>query len=94
MQTVALEGKGIAEVFEAIACHQVHLAESGQGATRRRGRIAAELEAILRETLLRRLMQGLAPADIDGMVGRIAAHELDPYTAAETLLAPRPLGKY
>ena len=90
LQTVALEGKGIAEVVEAIACHQAHLAESGQGATRRRGRIAAELEAILRETLLRRLMQGLAPADIDGMVGRIAARELDPYTAAETLLAPRP----
>ncbi len=90
LQTVALEGKGIAEVVEAIACHQAHLAESGEGATRRRGRIAAELEAILRETLLRRLMQGLAPADMDGMVGRIAARELDPYTAAETLLAPRP----
>jgi len=90
LQTVALEGKGIAEVVEAIACHQAYLAESGEGATRRRGRIAAELEAILRETLLCRLMQGLAPADIDGMVGRIAARELDPYTAAETLLAPRP----
>src|SRR5512136_2878625 len=90
LQTVALEGRGIAEVAEAIAGHQAHLTESGEGATRRRGRIASELEAILRETLLRRLMQGLAPADIDGMVGRIAARELDPYTAAETLLAPRP----
>ena len=90
LQTVALEGKGIAEVAEAIARHQAHLTESGEGATRRRGRIASELEAILRETLLRRLMRGLAPADIDGMVGRIAARELDPYTAAETLLATRP----
>ena len=34
--------------------------------------------------------QGLAPADMDGMVGRFAARELDPYTAAETLRAPRP----
>ena len=90
LQTVALEGKGVAEVVEAITRHQAHLAESGEGETRRRRRIAAELEAILRETLLRRLMQGLAPADVDGMVNRIAARELDPYTAAETLLAPRP----
>jgi LAO/AO transport system kinase len=87
LQTVALDGQGIAEVVEAITRHQAHLIESGEGETRRRGRIAAELEAILRETLLRRLMQNLAPADIDGMVGRIAARELDPYTAAETLLA-------
>lgn len=89
LQTVALEGKGVAEVVEAITRHQAHLAESGQGVTRRRERIAAELEAILRETLLRHLMQGLAPADLDGMVNRIAARELDPYTAAETLLANR-----
>ncbi len=90
LQTVALEGKGVAQVVDAIARHQAHLAESGEGETRRRRRIAAELEGILRETLLRRLMQGLAPADVDGMVNRIAARELDPYTAAETLLAPCP----
>ena len=87
LQTVALEGKGIAPVLEAITRHQAHLTESGEGETRRRARIAAELVGILRETLLRRLMQGLAPADVDGMVNRIAARELDPYTAAETLLA-------
>ena len=90
LQTVALEGKGIAQVVAAITRHQAHLAESGEGEMRRRARIAAELEAILRETLLRRLVQGLAPADVDGMVKRIAARELDPYTAAETLLSPRP----
>jgi LAO/AO transport system kinase len=85
LQTVALEGKGIAAVVEAITRHQTHLAKSGEGETRRHRRIAAELLAILRETLLRRLMQGLVPADVDDMVNRIAARELDPYTAAETL---------
>ncbi len=89
LQTVALEGKGIVQVVEAITRHQAHLAESGEGETRRRARIGAELQVILRETLLHRLMQGLAPADVDGMVERIAARELDPYTAAETLLSPR-----
>jgi LAO/AO transport system kinase len=89
LQTVALEGQGITEVVEAIVRHQAYLAESGEAQTRRRARIESELEAILRETLLRRLMTGLSPADLDGMVDRIAARELDPYTAAEELLAHR-----
>jgi LAO/AO transport system kinase len=89
LQTVALDGKGIGQVMDAIAHHQTHLTESGEGETRRRGRVAAELTGILRETLLQRLMQNLVPADVDGMVKRIAARELDPYTAAETLLANR-----
>jgi LAO/AO transport system kinase len=87
LQTVALEGKGIAEVVEAIARHQAHLAESGEGQTRRRARLASELEAVLRETLLRQLMAKLDPADLAGMVDRIAERELDPYTAARKLLA-------
>jgi GTPase len=89
LQTVALEGKGIAQVVEAIARHQAHLIESGEAQTRRRARIESELEAILRETLLRRLKTGLSPADLDGMVNRIAARELDPYAAVEELLARR-----
>ena len=90
LQTVALESKGITEVVEAIARHQAYLAESGEALARRRGRIESELLAILRETLLRRLMDSVSPAKVSQMVERIAARELDPYTAAETLLAPRP----
>ena len=89
LQTVALEGKGIAEVVEAIARHQAHLAASGEGETRRRARIEAELEAILRETLLRRLMAQLAPTEVARLVEHIAARELDPHSAAEKLLAER-----
>ncbi len=90
LQTVALEGSGIGEVVESIARHQGHLVESGEGKVRRRARLEAELEAILRETLLRRLMTNLAPADLATMVDRIAAREIDPHTAAEELLAQRP----
>jgi len=86
LQTVALEGKGIDRVIEAITRHQQHLA-NGEGEVRRRARLAAELEVILRETLLRRLMAGLAPTDVTAMVDRIFKRELDPYTAAQQLLA-------
>ena len=87
LQTVALESKGIKEVVEAIARHQAYLAESGEAQTRRRRHIESELEAILRETLLRRLMGSVSPADVSQMVERVAARELDPYTAAQQLLS-------
>ncbi len=87
LQTVALESKGITEVAEAIAHHQAYLAESGEAQTRRRRRIESELLAILRETLLRRMVDSIPRADVSQMVNRIATRELDPYTAAEQLLA-------
>jgi LAO/AO transport system kinase len=90
LQTIALEGKGVNEVVDAIERHQAFLAQSGEGESRRRARLAGELEAILRETLLRQLMVKLAPADLAGMVERIAAREIDPYRAADTLLTQRP----
>jgi LAO/AO transport system kinase len=84
---VALESKGVTEVVEAIARHQAYLVESGEAQTRRRSHIESELLAILRETLLRRLMSSVSPADVSQMVERVAARELDPYTAAERLLS-------
>ncbi len=90
VQTVAWESKGIEQVIEAIAHHQTYLTESGEAQMRFRRRIKSELEAILREELLRQLMAGLSPSDLDRMVERIAARELDPYTAAGRLLASRP----
>jgi LAO/AO transport system kinase len=86
LQTVALESKGIMQVVDAVARHQAHLAESGEGQTRRRARLAAELEAILRETLLRQWVAKLAPNAIAGLVDRVDARTIDPYTAVAQLL--------
>jgi len=86
LQTIALEGQGISQVQEAIARHQTYLIESGEAQKRRRARIASELEAIVHEKLLRRWLASLSQANLSEMVERIAARELDPYTAAERLL--------
>ncbi len=87
LQTVALEGKGIAEVIEAITRHEAHLASSGEHATRRRARVEAELANILREAMLRRLLARVPPEHMQDVVDRITRREVDPYTAAEQLLA-------
>jgi len=86
VKTVAVEGKGIDELAGAIDRHQAHLAASSEGAARRRQRAAAELDAILRETLLERLRQQVGRVGLDGVVDRVASREIDPYTAARSLI--------
>ncbi|HEY4689708.1 MAG TPA: methylmalonyl Co-A mutase-associated GTPase MeaB [Anaerolineae bacterium] len=85
VKTIAPEGKGVDELVDAIDRHRAHLEASGEGRARRRVRAAAELEAILRETLLDRLMQQIGRVGLDGVVDRIVAREIDPYTAARAL---------
>jgi LAO/AO transport system kinase len=88
VQAVALEGKGVAELVEAIDRHRAHLAASGDGVARRRQRAVAELEAILRESLLQRLMQQAGRVGLDGLVDQVAERKIDPYTAARRLMEP------
>ncbi len=86
VKTVAIEGKGTDDLVAAIDRHQAHLEASGEGAARRRQRAETELEMILRETLLQRLRQQVGWVGLGGVVDRVASRELDPYTAARTLI--------
>jgi LAO/AO transport system kinase len=74
-------------LMEAIAQHRVYLGEHPEGQQRGRMRAALELETILREALFNRLLQTTNAAQLELVVDRIAARELDPYSAAEQLLA-------
>jgi len=86
VQTVAVDGKGIDELVDAIDRHRAHLAASGEGAVRKRLRATTELETILRESLLEQLMQQVGRAGLDDAVDRVAAREIDPYRAARRLM--------
>jgi LAO/AO transport system kinase len=87
LKTVALESKGIDEVIDAIEQHRQFLDTSGEKQLRVRTRLAAELDAILRETLMRQLMNRLSASDLNGLLERTLARELDPYAAVAQLLA-------
>lgn len=86
VQTVAVEGKGVDELVEAIARHRAHLAQSGEGAARKRVRATSELETILREALLLRLLRQVGPSRLEAVVDRVVSREIDPYTAARILI--------
>jgi len=86
LKTVAVKGTGVADVAESIARHRGYLERSGTGTTRRRLRAADELETILRDLLLERGMQRISRVELDTLVERVAAREIDPYAAACRLL--------
>jgi len=87
VKTIASEGKGLEELMEALTQHRAYLDEHPEGQQRGRMRAALELETILREALFNRLLQTTNAAQLELIVDRIAARELDPYSAAEQLLA-------
>ena len=85
LKTVATTGRGVPELVDAIAQFRAH--SEGAQAARRKTRS----EYRLRELVSKRFMdhlerQVLAPGELGLIVERIAAREVDPYTAANELL--------
>jgi LAO/AO transport system kinase len=85
VKTVAAEGQGIDEVMTAVEQHRTYLAAHPDGQQRARLRAAIELETILREALLNRLLAAVGADRLSRTIDQIAAREIDPYSAAEQL---------
>ncbi len=87
VKTVATSGQGVEALRDWVERHAVYLRDSGQLAQREQARAAAALEHILRDRLLADLL-ARQPADrLPALVTAIAGRTLDPYAAADALLA-------
>jgi LAO/AO transport system kinase len=85
VKTEATAGRGVAELLDAIERFRAHTA-AAQGARRR-----ARAEYRLRELLAQRFVQHierrvLDDGEFDQILARIAAREIDPYTAVDDIL--------
>ncbi len=87
IKTVALQDQGVADLVTAVEQHRAFLIRSGLWGARERVRAANELEGIVRRRLLQRLAQLIPQGSLQETVDQIAQRTLDPYTAAEQLLA-------
>ena len=84
LRTCALDGAGVEELAAAIRDHRRHLSESGEALVRRHQRAASELASALRER-----MRGMGRTSTnEGLVDRIADRQIDPWSAAASLLDP------
>jgi LAO/AO transport system kinase len=87
VETTATGGEGVAELWRAVARHRDHLVGSGQLAVRRSDRVAQELRRVLLVRTEVKVDELVAGEEFSTAVKALAAGELDPYQAAESLLA-------
>lgn len=85
LQTVALDGSGVSEVLQAIEEHREYLCTSGLLAKRERMRVQAELLNLLQHKLLDQLLDKAGEEQMEAWIERIAAREVDVYTATREL---------
>ncbi|MFI0260972.1 methylmalonyl Co-A mutase-associated GTPase MeaB [Streptomyces sp. NPDC017056] len=87
VKTVAARGEGLDEVVEALEKHRAWTEEHGTLATRRRARAAREVETIAVTQLRERIGDLRGDQRLDVLAERIVAGALDPYAAADELVA-------
>jgi LAO/AO transport system kinase len=87
IDTTGTTGEGVGELWEAIARHRGYLVESGLLERRRADRLAHELRQMLLARSALRIEELAAGEEFATAVKALAAGELDPYQAADRLLA-------
>jgi LAO/AO transport system kinase len=87
VKTVAPTGEGVEALHCWIETHRTYLHGSGSYAEREAARAAAILDQVLYQQLKASLAERLSDGQLSRLVTAIAHRELDPYSAAQQLLA-------
>ncbi|SEQ70984.1 methylmalonyl Co-A mutase-associated GTPase MeaB [Streptomyces radiopugnans] len=87
VKTVAARGEGVDEVVEALEKHRAWMEERGVLAERHRARAAREVETIAVTALRERIGDLRGDRRLDALAERIVGGTLDPYAAADELVA-------
>ena len=85
-RTISTEGKGIAELAEAIARHVAHLTHSGDWAVRERARLEVELDALIQETLVSRFREQVSQSQYEDALTRMIQRKMSPWEAVKLLM--------
>ncbi len=93
LKTVATRYEGIAELADTIEAHRAHLQATTGWHRRVHQRAQEEFYRILRRQLVENLFASLPPGRFEEMLDRIVAREIDPYTAAQELIAESERGE-
>jgi LAO/AO transport system kinase len=88
VKTVAVDGKGIAELAAAIADYERFLSQQDRLLKKKAGNWRERLIEMLREALLERLLSERLPeAEIGRLAVEIAEHRRDPYSLVEEIVS-------
>ena len=87
VRTVAVRGEGVTDVVGALDAHGRWLDQSGERNRRRLARAVAEIQAITLEQVRARIGDLRGAMGLPRLAARVVAGELDPYRAADELVA-------
>ncbi|MCH6162686.1 methylmalonyl Co-A mutase-associated GTPase MeaB [Streptomyces marispadix] len=87
VKTVAARSEGVDEVVAALEKHHAWMEEHGVLAQRRERRAAREIETIAVTALRERMGELRGGKRLDALAGKVVAGSLDPYAAADELVA-------
>ncbi|HEX7012967.1 MAG TPA: methylmalonyl Co-A mutase-associated GTPase MeaB, partial [Steroidobacteraceae bacterium] len=90
IKTSSNDGTGIDELIAAIQKHREWALQSGEAQRRNAQAMRTEIEALLRDRVLRDLARRMDAQALDDVVSRVVDKELDPYGAVDELLGPEP----
>jgi LAO/AO transport system kinase len=94
VRTEAVHGRGIEELAEKLAEHHAHIEAEGTLSARRRRNLMNEVLAIATFRMRRELEAALREdPDVQELLDRVVARELDPATAAARVLERAPAGR-
>jgi LAO/AO transport system kinase len=87
VRSTATSGEGVADVWQAVADHRAHMRASGELDERRRSRAGEEVTRLVAARLLERARAATTSPQALDLAEAVAAGEVDPWTAADELLA-------
>jgi LAO/AO transport system kinase len=87
LKTIADRGQGVEDVMQALDKHLAHLEEHDELRVRRERRAAREVEAVVLAELRSRMGDLRAGSSLQDVAAEVAAGRLDPYAAADRVLA-------
>ena len=87
LRAVASKGEGVDGLWAAIQEHRAYLESSGELVARRERRLTDELREIVLHRLEQRARETTTGTTFDDLKTALLNREIDPYTAAEQLLA-------
>jgi LAO/AO transport system kinase len=86
LRTIALDGDGIPELYQAINQHRVHLKDSGILQNKERTRLETELNNLILENLVDRWNNNMNPEAYQEVLNKLLERKISPWQAAEKLL--------
>jgi LAO/AO transport system kinase len=86
IKTSAPNGVGIDDLMAAVQKHRDWSAKSGEARRRNADAMRTEIEALLRERVLRDLANRMDRERLESVVSRVLEKQLDPYAAVDALL--------